>query len=114
MNPSSDADAVLGGASAVGLDAFARVAVRLKVGLGSELTDLAVKDGNIVATRSQFAGKTFSDVVVAGDCKMFTVRSGAFGLVSPSLCLFLPDMGPSSSRCSACSPQIWDRIRVDV
>ncbi len=71
---------VFGGATAVGLDAFARVAVRLKLGLGSEITELTSRDGAIVATRSQFAGKTFSDVVISGDCKMFTVRPGAFGM----------------------------------
>lgn len=75
---------VLGGATAVGLDAFARIAVRLKLGLGSEITELTSRDGSIVATRSQFAGKTFSDVDVTGDCKMFTVRPGAFGMPSAS------------------------------
>lgn len=75
---------VFGGATAVGLDAFARVAVRLKLGLGSEITELTLNDGAIVATRSQFAGKTFSDIAITGDCKMFTVRPGAFGLPNNS------------------------------
>ena len=75
---------VFGGATAVGLDAFARVAVRLKLGLGSEITELTLNDGAIVATRSQFAGKTFSDIAITGDCKMFTVRPGAFGMPSAS------------------------------
>lgn len=75
---------ILGGATAVGLDAFARIAVRLKLGLGSEITELTSRDGAIVATRSQFAGKIFSDVAISGDCKMFTVRPGAFGMSSAS------------------------------
>jgi electron transfer flavoprotein alpha subunit len=70
---------VLGSASPVGLDAFARLSVRLNAGLGSEITELSFNDGALLATRSQFSGKVFSDVVISSECKLFTIRPGAFG-----------------------------------
>ena len=69
---------VLGSASPVGLDAFARLSVRLNAGLGSEITELSIHDGALLATRSQFSGKVFSDVVISSECKLFTIRPGAF------------------------------------
>ncbi len=71
---------VLGGASALGRDVFARLAIRLKAGLGAEITEMRVNDGQLVAIRPQFSGKVFSQVKISTDCKLFTVRPGSFAL----------------------------------
>ncbi len=71
---------VLGGASALGRDVFARLSIRLKAGLGAEITEMRVDDGQLVAIRPQFSGKVFSQVQISTDCKLFTVRPGSFAV----------------------------------
>ena len=69
---------VLGGASALGRDVFARLSARLKAGLGAEVTEMRVSDGTLVAIRPQFSGKVFSEVTISTEHKLFTVRPGSF------------------------------------
>jgi len=71
---------VLGAASAIGRDAFARLSARTKNGLGAEITEMSVSDGAVVAVRPQFSGKVFSQVQISTDCKLFTVRPGSFSV----------------------------------
>ena len=71
---------VLGAASAIGRDAFARLSARLKAGLGAEITEMSIQDGALVAIRPQFSGKVFSNVQISTECKLFTVRPGSFAI----------------------------------
>ncbi len=75
---------ILGGASALGRDVFARLSVRLKAGLGAEITEMRVESGSLVAIRPQFSGKVFSQVNISTECKLFTVRPGSFALPAAS------------------------------
>jgi len=71
---------VLGAASAIGRDAFARLSARTKNGLGAEITEMRFEAGALVAIRPQFSGKVFSQVQISTECKLFTVRPGAFSV----------------------------------
>lgn len=71
---------VLGGASALGRDIFARLSARLKAGLGAEITEMRVEDGTLLAIRPQFSGKVFSEVKISTEHKLFTVRPGSFAM----------------------------------
>ena len=71
---------VLGGASALGRDVFARLSARLKAGLGAEITEMRVEEGTLVAIRPQFSGKVFSEVKISTEHKLFTVRPGSFAM----------------------------------
>ena len=48
---------VLGAASAIGRDAFARLSARTKSGLGAEITEMRIEEGALIAIRPQFSGK---------------------------------------------------------
>ena len=73
---------VLGAASAIGRDAFARLSARTKSGLGGEITEMRIEEGALVAIRPQFSGKVFSQVQISTECKLFTVRPGSFAIPS--------------------------------
>lgn len=73
---------VLGAASAIGRDAFARLSARTKSGLGGEITEMRVEGGALVAIRPQFSGKVFSQVQISTECKLFTIRPGSFAIPS--------------------------------
>ena len=71
---------VLGVASPIGRDAFARLSARLSLGLGAEITEMGLNDGSLVTVRPQFSGKVFSQVQISTACKLFTVRPGSFSI----------------------------------
>lgn len=71
---------VLGAASAIGRDAFARLSARTKAGLGAEITEMRFEGGALIAIRPQFSGKVFSQVEITTECKLFTVRPGSFAI----------------------------------
>ena len=73
---------VLGAASAIGRDAFARLSARTKSGLGAEITEMRIEEGALIAIRPQFSGKVFSQVQISTECKLFTVRPGSFAIPS--------------------------------
>ena len=94
---------VLGAASAIGRDSFARLSARLKAGLGAEITEMGVQDGALVAIRPQFSGKVFSQVQISTECKLFTVRPGSFAIpattdASAEVVEFDVDLEDSDSR----------------
>jgi len=71
-------DAVVFSATAQGKDLAPRVAALLDVPLASDVTDLTVEGGNIVAVRPVFAGKAFSSVVFSASPAMLSIRPNAF------------------------------------
>ena len=70
---------ILGAASDVGKDLFPRLAARIKAGLASDVTDLRVDGGKLVATKPVYSGKAFVDVNFNSDIQMATVRPNSFG-----------------------------------
>jgi electron transfer flavoprotein alpha subunit len=70
-------DAVLFGASVLSADVAAGLAARLDAGLNWDLTDLAVKDGELVGTRPALGDTVIADVGWNGSPKLAMIRSGA-------------------------------------
>ena len=65
-------------ASAQGKDLAPRVAARLKAGLASDVTELAVEDGRVIAVRPVYAGKLLAKVGFKTDPALLTVRARAY------------------------------------
>ena len=70
-------DAVLFGASVLSADVAAGLAARLDAGLNWDLTDLAVKGGELVGTRPALGDTVIADVGWKGSPKLGMIRSGA-------------------------------------
>ncbi|UCC84462.1 MAG: electron transfer flavoprotein subunit alpha/FixB family protein [Gemmatimonadota bacterium] len=75
------AKAVLFAASAQGKDLAPRAAARLKAGLASDVTEVRVADGRVVAVRPAYAGKVFMRVGFIGEPAMLSVRPRAYKAV---------------------------------
>ena len=71
---------VLASASAEAKDALPRLAARLNLGLGTEVTELRAEGGTVVGRRPVYAGKAFVDVHVSSSPALFTVRANSFGV----------------------------------
>lgn len=71
-------------ASAMGKDLSPRVAARLGVGLASDCTETAAKDGKLEVTRPVFAGKALATVTFKSKPQMATLRPNVFPLAEPS------------------------------
>ncbi len=71
---------VLASASAEAKDALPRLAARLNLGLGTEVTELRAEGGSVVGRRPVYAGKAFVDVAVSSAPALFTVRANSFGV----------------------------------
>lgn len=69
---------VLASASAAAKDFFPRLAARLKAGLASDITDLRIDGGQLVAKRPIYAGNAFVDVRFKTPVKLATVRPNSF------------------------------------
>jgi len=65
-------------ASAQGKDLAPRVAARLEAGLASDVTELAVEDGRVVAVRPVYGGKLLARVGFKMDPALLTVRARAY------------------------------------
>ncbi len=76
----SGAAVVLAPASAVGKDVLPRLAARLGAGMASEVTDLLVDGGRLVAVRPVYAGKAMARVGFRGEVALATVRPNSFGV----------------------------------
>ncbi|HVP90381.1 MAG TPA: electron transfer flavoprotein subunit alpha/FixB family protein [Terriglobales bacterium] len=67
-------------ATAMGKDLAPRVAARLGVGLASDCTRLAVRDGRLEFTRPVFAGKALLSLALASTPQVATLRPNVFPL----------------------------------
>jgi electron transfer flavoprotein alpha subunit len=76
----SDAQVVILGASTQGKDLAARLAARLDAGLAMDCTAVAVKDGNIVATRPMYGGKVLAEVALTGKPQIVATRPNAVSI----------------------------------
>jgi electron transfer flavoprotein alpha subunit len=73
--------AVIFPASATGKDLAPRVAARLGTGLASDVTDLSVEGGAIVAVRPIYAGKALLKVKLTGQPAVLSLRPNVFTAV---------------------------------
>lgn len=71
---------VLAAASSEAKDALPRLAARMGLGLGTEVTELRNDGGSVVGRRPVYAGKAFVDVQVSSSPALFTVRANSFGV----------------------------------
>ena len=71
-------DAVLFGASVLSADVASGLAARLDAGLNWDLTNLAVKDGELVGTRPALGDTVVADVGWKGSPKLGMIRAGTF------------------------------------
>ena len=71
-------DALVFPASSTGRDLAPRVAAILGVSLVADITDAAVADGSIVATRPVYAGKALLKVKLTGRPAVLSLRPGVF------------------------------------
>jgi electron transfer flavoprotein alpha subunit len=69
---------VLFAATATGKDLAPRVAAKLGVGLASDVTGLALRDGALVATRPVYAGRAIQQVKLRAAPAIASVRPNAF------------------------------------
>jgi electron transfer flavoprotein alpha subunit len=65
-------------ASQMGKDLAPRVAVKLDAGLASDCVAVRVENGDVIATRPVYAGKTLLDVKVKTPVKVLTLRPNVF------------------------------------
>jgi len=71
-------DVVLFPASSLGKDLAPRVAARLGVGYAADCTALEVKDGRVVATRPEYAGKLIAQVSPTDTPAVLSLRPNVF------------------------------------
>ena len=71
------------GATAVGKDLAPRLAARMGVGLGSDVTAVAVSAGEITVTRPIFAGKILAEVMIASTPKIISLRPKIMDVAEP-------------------------------
>ncbi len=72
------AKAVVFPASALGKDLAPRVAAALEAGLASDVTEIGVEDGRVVAVRPAYGGRVFLKVGFKSDPAVLSVRSRAY------------------------------------
>lgn len=72
------AKALVFSASAQGKDLAPRVAARLGAGLASDVTEVGVEDGRVIAVRPIYAGKLLSKVGFKADPALLSVRPRAY------------------------------------
>lgn len=70
----------LGGNTLLARDLFPRVAERVKAGLVTDCTGMALEGGSLVFTRPIYAGKALTKVQVEGSPVMATIRPNALGV----------------------------------
>lgn len=79
LNP----EVFLTAASPVGKSCFPRLSARLETGLASDVVDLKVEDGKVVATHPIYSGKALVDIKINGTPQMLTIRPNSFGAGAP-------------------------------
>jgi len=65
-------------------DMLPRVAARLGLGLGTDITSLEIRNGTLTATRPMYAGKVLAEIEVNSSPALFSVRPNSFPVSSAS------------------------------
>jgi electron transfer flavoprotein alpha subunit len=76
-------EAVLFSASSLGKDLAPRLAAKLQVGLASDCTKVAQRDGKLEFLRPIFAGKVFITLTIKSSPQFATLRPNVFPLLDP-------------------------------
>jgi electron transfer flavoprotein alpha subunit len=71
-------DIILLSATAMGKDVGPRASAKLGAALASDCTELRVENGDIIATRPVYAGKSYVEVKISSPLKMFSLRPNVF------------------------------------
>jgi electron transfer flavoprotein alpha subunit len=75
---SNSYDVVIFGATSFGKDMAPRVAAKLDVPLASDVIDVALEDGKVVATRPVYAGRAIAKVSIDATPAIISVRPNVF------------------------------------
>ena len=76
--------AIVFAATAMGKDLAPRVAARLGVACATDVTELAVRDGRVTATRPVYAGKVLQQVTLTATPAVVSVRPNTFRAEAPA------------------------------
>lgn len=76
-------DVVLAAATPIGKSCLPRLAGRLNTGLASDVVDLKVDGGKVIATHPIYSGKALVDVKINGNPQILTIRPNSFGAGAP-------------------------------
>jgi electron transfer flavoprotein alpha subunit len=79
-----DYDAIVFAATATGKDLAPRVGARLGVSVATDVTDLAVEGGKVIASRPVYAGKAIQRVRLNGKPAIVSVRPNTFPVDGPT------------------------------
>ena len=110
------AAAIVFPASARGKDLSARVAGRLNRSLATEVTELGVEDGSVVATRPVYAGKAYAKLRFRATAALISIRPNVFPVVERQgggLVETL-DIQPGDARTRVTGIEGGSRERLDV
>jgi electron transfer flavoprotein alpha subunit len=75
---SNDCNIILLSASMLGKDLAPRIAVKTDSALAPDVTDIRVENGEIIATRPVYAGKSYAEIKFNSDKKILTLRPNVF------------------------------------
>ena len=75
---SENADVILFSGNAKGLELAPRVAAKLEAGYISDCVELVIQDGNIIAKKPVYAGKSQVTAVINSEKKVFSLRPNVF------------------------------------
>lgn len=70
---------ILSAASPVGKDLLPRLAAKLGAGLASDVVDLKVADGKLVATKPVYSGKALADITFNTEIQLASLRPNSLG-----------------------------------
>lgn len=74
---------VLASASPIGKDILPRLSAKIKAGLASDVVDLRIEGGKLIAKKPVYSGKALADVTFNSDIQMATVRANSFSVGAP-------------------------------
>ena len=108
------------GATHNGVDLAGRLAVRLKVGLTADVTQIYIdEEGDMVGSVPAFAGDILAMVKAVGnEPKMTTVRPGVFTALEPDesregeIEVFEPDLDPDSVVTEVLSREVGESVNL--
>jgi electron transfer flavoprotein alpha subunit len=69
---------VVSPASSIGKDVMPRLSCRLDAGMASDVTAVALRDGNLTYTRPMYAGNVNGEVQIETDIEVVTIRATEF------------------------------------
>ena len=110
--------AVILSATSIGKDLAPRVAAKLNVPLGSDVTGIEVQDGVPLFTRPVYSGKAFSKFSISADPVIVTIRPNAFSVndydFDSHITTFSPDIDSATWRLRVIERKSAEEGVIDV